>query len=241
MKHEHGFSIVELMVAIAIGLLITLAVGTVYLANSQSYRILQNQVRIQDTARHALGVMGREIRSSDWNSSQPFSLSVNGYYQDDWQGGGKDLSMAGHTYEVGDFTCWGGLIAGTTITSTRFSVDGSNLVCARSALEASVAFASNIENFQVSYSGGSGTGAAISNAAGLVANGGTMDHRAVRVCITVRSEDDNLLANPQRYLNCAGALGEATGSAAFTTAADRRIYRTFVSTNAVRSKIRVVP
>lgn len=61
-----------------------------------------------------------------------------------------------------------------------------------------------------------------------------------RVCLRVRS-DNQRVAAAQRILNCSGALGLATGAAAYTTAADSRLRRIFVSTFNLRNRIEVPP
>lgn len=242
MNREKGLSIVELMISIAVGLLLTLAIASVYLANRQSYRLLENQVRIQDTARFVLSTVGQTTRSFEWQptlggGAMTYSL------QNNWGGSGKDLFYGSTEYAAGDSACHMGLVTfGPFNSGTAFFPQGSELWCASSpAAVRGRAMASNVVDFQASYVGANGGGMSIATAEGMSLNGGASDFSAVRVCVTIQSDDDNLVTRPQRYLNCAGALGEASGSAAFTLATDRRLRRTFVATNAIRARITEIP
>jgi hypothetical protein len=67
---------------------------------------------------------------------------------------------------------------------------------------------------------------------------------SVRVCFLVRSasagavKTNKVGANlqGQKYMNCGGALGTATGAAAYTTATDSYLRRAFVSTFTLRTR-----
>lgn len=59
---ERGVGIVELMVAMAIGLVLMLAIGSLYVANKQTFRTQDDQSRLQETSRAALDVLGYHIR-----------------------------------------------------------------------------------------------------------------------------------------------------------------------------------
>lgn len=58
-----------------------------------------------------------------------------------------------------------------------------------------------------------------------------------RVCIQVRSDEQGVVAGSTRHLNCAGALGTVTDSAAFTTPTDTRLHRVFMTTVNLRNRI----
>lgn len=57
-----GFSLVEIMVALATGLLLMAGIGQVYLATKQTYTVQEQLSRLQENARYALDRMGRDIR-----------------------------------------------------------------------------------------------------------------------------------------------------------------------------------
>ncbi len=61
---QRGVTLVELMIAMTLGLLLTLGVMNVYLGNRQVYRMTENVNRIQDSARVAAELLTREIREA---------------------------------------------------------------------------------------------------------------------------------------------------------------------------------
>lgn len=61
---QRGLTLVELMIALAMGLLLMLGVMNVYLGNRQAYRVTESVNRIQDSARVAAELMTREIREA---------------------------------------------------------------------------------------------------------------------------------------------------------------------------------
>ena len=63
---QAGVGLVEMMVALALGLLVIGVIGTVYLGSRQSYRVEEALSRIQENARFALEVMGRDIRMAGY-------------------------------------------------------------------------------------------------------------------------------------------------------------------------------
>jgi type IV pilus assembly protein PilW len=68
-NRQQGLGLVELMIAMTLSLLLSVAVITVFTANSRSFNQDENVLRMQDDARHAL----REIA---------FELSMAGHYAD---------------------------------------------------------------------------------------------------------------------------------------------------------------
>lgn len=66
MRKIRAFSLVELMIAIALGGLVIAAVGRIYLSNSQSNRIQMALARLQENSRFANYILGRQIRMSGY-------------------------------------------------------------------------------------------------------------------------------------------------------------------------------
>lgn len=62
MKKINGFTLVELMVSITLGLVVIGAVLSVFLASSATDRISKNRARIQENARFALGLIEHDLR-----------------------------------------------------------------------------------------------------------------------------------------------------------------------------------
>lgn len=63
---QRGLSIIEVMVALALSLIITLGLTQIFTSNSQSFRVAEASARIQETGRLATSIVGREIRNSSY-------------------------------------------------------------------------------------------------------------------------------------------------------------------------------
>ncbi len=91
-QHTHsqqkGFSLVELMIALVVGLMLTAGVIRIFIANKQTYRVADANARIQENARFAIEILGRHLRltgyrdtnnvSTDFSSTFP-AVSFSGY------------------------------------------------------------------------------------------------------------------------------------------------------------------
>jgi len=61
-----GFSLVELMISLALGSVVTAGVVQLFVANSETHNLLQGQSRMQESARFALDFIGRDIRQAGY-------------------------------------------------------------------------------------------------------------------------------------------------------------------------------
>jgi type IV pilus assembly protein PilW len=61
---HHGFSIVELLVALAIGSLLIVGAGFVYTQSRASFTVNESTARLQESARYVLSVLERDIQSA---------------------------------------------------------------------------------------------------------------------------------------------------------------------------------
>ena len=63
---QRGFSLIELMIAMTIGLIVLAGVGYLYLESRQAFRSMDNLSRMQESARYALEIMARDIRMAGY-------------------------------------------------------------------------------------------------------------------------------------------------------------------------------
>ena len=63
---QRGFSLVELMVAMTLGLIILGAVGYLYLGSRQTFRTTDAIARIQENARYALQIVAHDVRMAGY-------------------------------------------------------------------------------------------------------------------------------------------------------------------------------
>ncbi len=61
-----GLTLIELMISVTLGLIITLAVGYLYTNSRQTYRVNDNVARIQENGRYAMEVVGRDLRMAGY-------------------------------------------------------------------------------------------------------------------------------------------------------------------------------
>jgi type IV pilus assembly protein PilW len=66
-KKEIGFSLIELMIAVALGIVVVGATLGIFAANRITYVASENVGRIQENARAAFEIMGRELREAGGN------------------------------------------------------------------------------------------------------------------------------------------------------------------------------
>ncbi len=65
-RHQSGFSIVELLVAMAISLVLLTGIYQVFLGNTETYRVNENYARLQENGRFTLDFLTREVRSAGY-------------------------------------------------------------------------------------------------------------------------------------------------------------------------------
>lgn len=63
---QKGFSIVELMVALLLGLFLVSGVTAMYISSKQSYRVTDNLSRLQESMRFSLDFLSRDIRMAGY-------------------------------------------------------------------------------------------------------------------------------------------------------------------------------
>ena len=274
-RHQAGFSLVELMIAITLGLIVLLAVGSIYIGSRQTYRVQEDNARLQEAGRYALEVLGRSIRQAGANAEMNFNKTavalqcnvpgvcdaiggadgviVAGVASPDtlivqFYAGSEELNSGSGLWIARD--CTGGQAALNTVVTNTFSITTTSgitsLQCAGSTGGPPQRLVDNVVDFQVVYgidndfSGNPGYQSAdLYMAAPTAAQWPSVV--TARVCVQIRSANNGLTTSPQTYLNCAGALGTATGTAAFSTAGDLRLRRSFVATYSLRNRVAAVP
>ena len=122
-----GFTLVELMIAMVLGLLIVGGVISVMLSNRQSYRTNQGLAQVQESARTAYELLAHDVRQSDsngcGNTARTANVLVpNALWWHDWFGvRGIDGGQADAAVSVGGAV--GDRVAGTSAIHVQ-SIDG---------------------------------------------------------------------------------------------------------------------
>src|SRR5690606_20380365 len=89
-RHQAGFSLVELMVALTLGLIIVGGVISIFVTNQQAFRTTEALSRLQENARISFELMAREVRQSGGNPcGTPLVVNVlkTVAWSNDWNAG----------------------------------------------------------------------------------------------------------------------------------------------------------
>jgi len=70
-RNSSGFSLIELMLALSLGVVVTAGIVQLFVGNSQTYSLLNGQARMQENARFALDFISRSVRSAGYLGCDP--------------------------------------------------------------------------------------------------------------------------------------------------------------------------
>jgi type IV pilus assembly protein PilW len=175
LRRQHGVTLVELMIALALGLLITVAMLKVYVDASGLYRFNEGLARVQENGRFALEFIRRDARVAGfWGcySDAPLTNQVSAT-SDAW----LDVA-AGHITGTNDdglnsadsitfrSATGSGTLVNTTMTAASDSVSVDSVATITSGMAALISDCDNGDIFQVT--GVSGT--SLAHAAGTNTN-----------------------------------------------------------------------
>lgn len=259
---QNGLSLIELMVAITLGLMITTTLGYILVGSRATYRTQDASARVQDTGRFALEHIGRQIRLagrvditplfSDGRTSQPVDMTpitgTNSAAQ--LATGGTPATRQVDTitiqYQLSDVgggaieDCNGFTVAGVPIPG------GLNYGTIINALSLDVDPSDgNIRELECDGNGGAPQPFAEevedlqfryaeSNAPNVFNDTPANWNNvvAVEVCIMVRSSGNGVVTAAQSIRDCTGTN---------FTPGDMRLRRTFISVFTLRNRVRAIP
>ena len=76
-RSQRGLTLVELMVALVMGMVLLAGVATVFVANKQSYRLQDSLARLQENGRFAIEFLERDIRMAGYTGCKNLVLKKN--------------------------------------------------------------------------------------------------------------------------------------------------------------------
>ncbi|MDO9227268.1 MAG: prepilin-type N-terminal cleavage/methylation domain-containing protein [Pseudomonadota bacterium] len=219
---QFGLSLIELMVAMTLGLMITTTLGYIMVGSRATYRTQDASARVQDTGRFAIEYITRELRAAGRTGDMTLLL----------RGQQADLDEDGNAGYSGNVDITGD---NDDITVRYQNNDGSiavNQICYDAAgreLENNCGeaggnqpIAEGVTEVRFRYLANDGTW-------GDAANANTV---AVEMCFMLRSQSSGVVNLAQTMRNCAGNL---------VTQGDTRLYRTFATVVALRNRINAIP
>ncbi len=243
---QHGFTLVELMVGMTIGLVLLLVIGSVFVSSRQVFREQEDNARVQEGGRFALEIIGRSIKQAGY-VEMPFTgfkvafagTAISGT---NGSAGVADTLTLQYEGAVGDSDCGGaGVVVAGTIIQNYFNIDAANaeLQCAGQisatptvpgAPPSGQVLLSNVEDLQILYGIDNDGDQSVDQYVVLPADWN--DVITARVCVLVRSEKINVVS-AGNYLDCSGT--------SVAIPADRRLRRAFAATFNLRNRINGTP
>ncbi len=175
---EHGFSLIELLIAMTLGLIVLGAISSVFLGQRQTYDAQEQIADMVQTARAAMDMMSREIRIAGYN---PANAGFNGITYDSSQLQIQaDINGDGNT-------------SSDPNENITYTYDAENFRIDRNTGSGGQPFAENIEAFNFVYLEADGT-----TEVNTFADTGNI--RQIRITITARtSKIDRALGDYRRY------------------------------------------
>ncbi len=247
LKVQRGFTLIELMISMVLGLLLLLVIGTVFVSSRQTFREQEDNSRIQESGRFALEILGRSIKQAG-HVEVPFNdfkVAFEGTAITGTNGGAGVADTLTVQYEgaVGDQDCEGtGVTVAGRIIQNYFNVDAANaeLQCkgdisdtppVPAAPPVGNVLLENVEDLQIRYGIDIDANQSVDQYVATPADWNQVI--TARVCVQVRSDKTNIVPAGSNYFNC--------DDASVANAADRRLRRTFTATFNLRNRINSTP
>lgn len=147
MKTKHqGYTLVELMVAMVIGLILTLAALQLFLTNQRTFALQQALAELHEDGQMVTRYMTADLRQAGRGSAITGAIPpvVLGSTSN-----GPNDTLSVHYW--GTSTCAGDEFAGETEIQNTYSVDGNVLQCRSELTGSTVDLISGVDSFQVLY------------------------------------------------------------------------------------------
>jgi type IV pilus assembly protein PilW len=244
-----GFTLVEMMVAMTLGLLLVLVVAQIFLGSKEAYNSIEEISRLQENARFAIGQLDRVVRMASYmtdplgNRTLIFPVAARALDAVDGGGSASDqitVRYQGSGTPAADgsvLDCQGNQIKGGVLAVNRYYLaNGANgrtsLFCDNTGtigpVTAAVELVPNVENMQVLF--GEDTDADFAaNRYVTQASVANMDNVvSVRIALLLTTNDFiATVVDSNTY-----ALLNAT----YNPVADRRVRRVYTTTVALRNR-----
>jgi type IV pilus assembly protein PilW len=236
---QKGFSLVEIMVAMTIGMILLGAVAYLFLGSRQINRTQDDLSRMQENGRYALDILGRAIRQAGGRTDDQLKLlmplSVNAadvpLAATNGAGTTPDTLTARYITRTGETDCAGATVAANGLVTYIFSIDTTGarpkLMCSNGTT--TVAVADDIENMQILFGLDTSANGTVASYVAPSASINPINVRAVRVSLLVRSASNSVAVANQRYAFPQGA--------AATTATDLHLRQVYTVTFSTRNPL----
>ncbi|MQX54834.1 PilW family protein [Alcanivorax sediminis] len=161
-----GFSLIELMIALLLGSLITLAAVQLFSTNNQAFQLQRGLTDVQEQGRFGLNFVSRQMRmmgyeDPDLGLADTAGLVLNDFidgavtYPASAEGGtgnpGNDRLTFSRHGDIGDSDCEGDVLAIPKLVVSTYWVQGDELFCMGNvdAATTGISVISGVDSFQV--------------------------------------------------------------------------------------------
>ncbi|MCP4284249.1 MAG: hypothetical protein GY792_07345 [Gammaproteobacteria bacterium] len=110
-KHSAGFGLVEVLIAMVLGLLLTIGMTNVFLSSKQAYRTQSALSTVQENGRYAMAVLSRDIRTAGYQGCSSLDVVVPNVIAVDVPGSGEygaQDAVRGYSYSASKFNSTSG-------------------------------------------------------------------------------------------------------------------------------------
>ena len=176
-NNERGFTLVELLIAMTIGLIILTALSSTFLMQSKIYDVQEQVAEMVQTARAAMDMMTREIRMAGYAPTG--YVPTGGTMQ---RSDPTGVKFVGIPYDANKLQIYADLNgdedAGGSNEGITYTYDAANLQIDRNTGGGDQPFAENIDDFKVLYRDAYGNATPTPTTANI---------RQIKITITVRT------------------------------------------------------
>lgn len=150
-KFHGGFSLVELMVAMGLGLVLSAGAVQLLITNRQTAFYQEALSEVQDVGRFTANFIVSDLRKAGY-TEEGIAIDPVGANTSDGGGGSNDQIQTNYRAGTGgEIGCEGGTFAEGSTVSNHYFVSDLALVCDENADGVVVTLASDIESFQVLF------------------------------------------------------------------------------------------
>ncbi|QZA77533.1 PilW family protein [Deefgea tanakiae] len=254
-QNENGFTIIELMIGLALAMVLTLAIANIYIQTRQTFRTQSAITNQADEGKFALSTIQRMIFQAGYiNKTNMKTLPTTAFTANFGMNAGEiikgndqqiNIRFMGDT-DANIISCASDSsgnadypsLKDSNIHGYRIHLDGTQLKCSKlssaGAISDSQVIADNIVEFKVTYGIDSDTDKISDN----YADSGITDWNkvySIRTCIVTKSKENNIATktNNRKYLNCTFPDHSKTS----INSNEGSNYRTFSTTVYLRNKM----
>jgi type IV pilus assembly protein PilW len=242
MMRQRGFTLVEMMVAIVIGLLLIAGTLSVFLSTKQGYRMTNGLSLMQSTGRATLDLLSQDIMMAGYPESSGIETFVTGAgFTADGGGNASDMFTVRYESPTDCLETPGGTPVyadGNQYAKNRYFIQNGNLMCEslqedNSVFAAAAVIVPGIENMQVLYGEDNDAADGVTNATRYVTAGNVTDWNSV---VSVKI---GFVVNSQKIIATTddSATFSLLGQTATAATNDRLRRRAYSTTVVIRNRM----